>query len=203
MRVALYARVSSARQEHERTIASQLDALKAFISAHGHTLVPNGTFCDDGISGARLDRPALDALRDGVQAHAFDAVVVLSPDRLARNYAHQALILEELGRWGVEVLFLEQPPLDDPAARLLVQIQGAVAEYERVKIAERNRRGRLFRLRQGEVSVAVAPFGYRRIPRSAAEGAHLVINEARAAVVRKRKLLESTSPPGSGGSGMR
>ncbi len=185
MRAALYARVSSSRQEQERTIASQLEALEGYAASHGYELASTSRFCDDGFSGARLDRPALDALRDGARAGAFEAVVVLDPDRLARNYAYQVLIIEELQRFGVSVVFLQQPPLDDPAARLLVQIQGAVAEYERAKIAERNRRGRLFRLRQGEVSIARAPYGYRRVPRTPAEPAHLVVHEPEAAVVRQ------------------
>ncbi len=185
MHVALYARVSSSRQEQERTIASQVEALERYAADHGYELPEAAHFLDDGFSGARLDRPALDALRDGARAGAFAAVLVLSPDRLARNYAYQVLILEELQRFGVQVIFIEQPPLDDPGARLLVQIQGAVAEYERAKIAERNRRGRLFRLRQGEVSVTRAPYGYRRIPRTPAEPAHMVIYEPEAAVVRQ------------------
>ena len=185
MRAALYARVSSSRQEQERTIESQLDALRTYAAAHGYEVAPQHVFCDDGYSGSQLDRPALDRLRDAAQAHAFDAVLVLSPDRLARRYAYQVLVLEELERLGVHVVFLEQPPLDDPNARLLVQIQGAVAEYERVKIAERNRRGRLFRLRQGEVAMWQVPYGYRRVPRSAAGAAHLEVDEQKAAVVRQ------------------
>ncbi len=185
MRVALYARVSSSRQEQERTIASQVEALERYAAERGHELPGTARFLDDGFSGARLDRPALDALRDGARGGAFEAVLVLSPDRLARNYAYQVLILEELQRFGVQVIFIQQPPLDDPGARLLVQIQGAVAEYERAKIAERNRRGRLFRLRQGEVSVTRAPYGYRRIPRTPAEPAHLIVHEPEAAIVRQ------------------
>ncbi len=185
MRVALYARVSSGRQEQERTIASQLEALRAYAAAHDHQIVAESEFLDDGFSGARLDRPALDRLRDGARAGNFEAVLVLDPDRMSRKYAYQVLILEELERFGVSVVFLEQPPLDDPSGRLLVQIQGAVAEYERAKIAERNRRGRLYRLRQGEASVSACPYGYRRIPRTAAEPAHLVIDEDKAAVVRQ------------------
>ena len=185
MRVALYARVSSGRQEQERTIASQLEALRAYATAHDHQIVAEGEFLDDGFSGARLDRPALDQLRDGARAGNFEAVLVLDPDRLSRKYAYQVLILEELERFGVSVVFLEQPPLDDPSGRLLVQIQGAVAEYERAKIAERNRRGRLYRLRQGEASVSAYPYGYRRIPRTAVEPAHLMIDEDKAAVVRQ------------------
>ena len=185
MQVALYARVSSARQEHERTIASQVEALEAYAATHGHDIVPDGRFYDDGWSGARLDRPALDALRDAARERAFEAVLIHHPDRLARNYAYQVVLLEEFQRAGVTVIFLEQPPLDDPSARLLVQIQGAVAEYERTKIAKRNRRGRLYRLRQGEVAIPVAPFGYRRVPRTATTPAHLEIDEPHAAVVRQ------------------
>ena len=185
MRAALYARVSSSKQEQERTIASQVEAVESYAASHGYELVSTARFCDDGFSGARLDRPGLDALRDGARASAFQAVLVLDPDRLARHYAYQVLIIEELQRFGVSVVFLQQPPLDDPAARLLVQIQGAVAEYERAKIAERNRRGRQFRLRQGEVAIGVAPYGYRRVPRTSAEPAHLIVHEPEAAVVRQ------------------
>ena len=185
MQVALYARVSSARQEQERTIASQVEALEAYAAAHAYAIVPDGRFYDDGRSGARLDRPALDALRDAARLRAFDAVLIHHPDRLARNYAYQVVLLEEFQQAGVAVIFLEQPPLDDPASRLLVQIQGAVAEYERTKIAERNRRGRLYRLRQGEVALPVAPYGYRRLARTSTTAATLVIDEPHAAVVRQ------------------
>ena len=85
------------------------------------------------------------------QAGAFDAVLVYDPDRLSRKYVYQFLIMEELERLGVQMIFLKQPPPDDPKSVLLVQIQGAVAEYERVKIVERYRRGKLYRARQGEV----------------------------------------------------
>ena len=88
---------------------------------------------DDGYSGTRLDRPGLDRLRDGAEAGAFKAALVLCPDRLARKYAYQILILEELERFDVRVIFLDQPLSDDPQARLLTQIQGAVAEYERIR----------------------------------------------------------------------
>ena len=89
MQVALYARVSTPNQHHEGTIASQVHALKLHIEQHGWSVLPAHEFLDEGVSGARLDRPALDRLRDCAQRGEFDAVVVLSPDRLARNYAHQ------------------------------------------------------------------------------------------------------------------
>ena len=185
MRVALYARVSTERQERQGTIASQLDALHRFAQEHHHEVVSAYVCVDDGYSGSRLDRPGLDRLRDGADAGAFEAVVVLCPDRLARKYAYQVLILEELERLDVQVIFLEDPPSEDPHARLLVQIQGAIAEYERMKITERYRRGKLFRARQGEVVSWKVPYGYRRIPRRDGVPAHLEISEPDAQVVRQ------------------
>src|ERR1035441_10925524 len=80
MRVALYARVSSESQQARGTIGSQLEVLRARIAGEGHELVAE--FCDDGFSGARLDRPGLDAMRDQAEAGVFEAVWCLSPDRL-------------------------------------------------------------------------------------------------------------------------
>ncbi|HEX5925947.1 MAG TPA: recombinase family protein, partial [Baekduia sp.] len=160
MRVALYARVSTERQEERGTVGSQLELLRAAARADDHDVVAE--FVDDGYSGARLDRPALDRLRDTAEAGALDAVLCLCPDRLARAYAYQVLILEELERFGVPVRFLDGPaPGDDPQAKLLVQVQGVIAEYERAKIAERYRRGKLHRARAGEVFFWKVPYGYR------------------------------------------
>ncbi len=127
MRVALYARVSTESQEARGTIGSQLEVLKERITQEGHELVAE--FCDDGHSGARLDRPGLDALRDAAEAGLFEAVWCLSPDRLARAYAYQMLVLDELERFHVRMLFTDAPTLDDdPQARLLTKIQGVIAE---------------------------------------------------------------------------
>ena len=185
MQVALYARVSTERQEQQGTVASQLDALTRWACEQHHDVVDAYVCVDDGYSGARLDRPGLDRLRDGADAGAFEAALVLCPDRLARKYAYQILILEELERFGVQVIFLDQPLSDDPQARLLTQIQGAVAEYERIKIAERYRRGKLFRARQGEVCWGKVPYGYRRIPRRDGVPAHVEVSEPEAQVVRQ------------------
>jgi site-specific DNA recombinase len=184
VRVVIYARVSSETQQARGTIGSQLEVLRARIATEGHELV--GEFCDDGYSGARLDRPGLDALRDQAEAGAFDAVWCLSPDRLARAYAYQVLVLDELAQFGVRVLFSDAPALDDdPQARLLTQVQGVIAEYERAKIAERNRRGRLYRARAGEVVTWKAPYGYRRVSRDATGPARLEVFEPEAALVRR------------------
>jgi site-specific DNA recombinase len=184
MRVAIYARVSTESQEVRGTIGSQIEVLRQRVAVEGHELVAE--YRDDGCSGARLDRPGLDALRDGAEAGRFDAVWCLSPDRLARMYAYQVIVLDELARYGVAVLFHDTPPLaDDPQAQLLTQVQGVIAEYERAKIAERYRRGKLWRARSGEVIAWKCPYGYRRITRSAARAAHLEVYEPEAAIVRR------------------
>ena len=186
MRAALYARVSTERQADRGTIGSQLALLREHIAAAGDELI--GEYIDDGHSGARLDRPGLDALRDGAEAGLIERVWCLSPDRLARAYAYQVLVLDELDRFGVAVAFTDSPGLatDDPQATLLTQVQGVIAEYEKAKIAERYRRGKLFRARAGEVVTWKASYGYRRIPRSTTTGqAHHEIYEPEAAVVRR------------------
>lgn len=184
MRAAIYARVSTEAQEARGTIGSQLEALRQRIADDGDQ--PAGEFVDDGYSGARLDRPGLDALRDTAQAGQVDAVWCLTPDRLSRSYAYQVLITDELARHGVPVRYLDAPDIaSDPQARLLTQIQSVIAEYERAKISERSRRGKLYRARAGESVHWKAPFGYTRVPRQGDRPAHLVINEAQASVVRR------------------
>ena len=185
MRVALYARVSSKVQEKKGTIASQIEALRNYATEHQFELDESYVCTDDGYSGALLARPELDRLRDGAQAGAFDAVLVHSPDRLSRKYAYLILILEEFERFGTPVMFLEQPPPEDPHSALLVQIQGAVAEYERAKLAERYRRGKLYRARQGEIFWTGVPYGYHHVARQGDVVAHVVIDNVQAEVVRK------------------
>ena len=183
MKVGIYARVSTDTQQARATIGSQLQTLRDRIAAEGEELIEE--FIDDGYSGARLDRPGLDRLRDAAETGAIDAVWCLSPDRLARSYAYQILILDEFARYQVPVRFTDAPPLDDPQGRLLVQIQGVIAEHERAKFAERGRRGKLYRSRAGEVLATKVPYGYRRVPRGADGAAHLIIHEPEAAVVRR------------------
>jgi site-specific DNA recombinase len=184
VKVGLYARVSTERQQERGTISSQLEALRAAAAAEAHEVV--GEFVDDGYSGARLDRPALDSLRDAAEAGVLDGVLCLCADRLARAYAYQVLILEELERFGVSVRFLEGPAHgDDPQATLLVQMQGVIAEYEKAKIAERYRRGKLYRARAGEVLFWRISYGYRRVVSAEGGPARLEVFEAEAQVVRE------------------
>jgi site-specific DNA recombinase len=176
--------VSSESQEARGTIGSQLAALREKLSGLGHEIVHE--YRDDGYSGARLDRPGLDAMRDAAELGMFEQVWCLTPDRLARSYAYQILITDELARHDVRVCYMDAPPLgDDSEATLLVQVQGVIAEYEKAKIAERNRRGRLFRARAGEIVYRLVPYGYRRVPRGAGGPAHLEICEPEAHIVRE------------------
>lgn len=184
MRAALYARVSTERQERFQTIDSQFAALRAWAAEQGHALADEHVFRDEGYSGGRLDRPGLDALRDAVRDGAVGVVAVLTPDRLARKYAYQVLLLEEFRRAGVEVVFLQHPISDDPNDQLLLQIQGAIAEYERAVLGERFRRGKLQRARDGHYFSGRAPYGYRYVPRHEAVPGHLVVDEPEAELVR-------------------
>src|SRR3954453_8909221 len=186
MRVAaIYARVSTERQARQPTIDSQLAVLRRWAEAEGHALAETHVFRDEGYSGSRLDRPSLDSLRDAVSDAAIEIVAVLSPDRLARRYAYQVLLLEEFRRAGVEVAFLHHPISEDPSDQLLLQIQGAIAEYERAVLAERFRRGKLQKARDGHLLSAKPPYGYRYVPRCEAVPGHLLIDDAEAAMVRR------------------
>ena len=167
------------------TIQSQLAAIKHYAQEHAFQTTVALTYTDEGFSGSRLDRPALDELRDHAREGRFQAVVVLCPDRLARKYAYQVLLIEELARVGVTVHFCERPITDSPDDQLLLQIQGAIAEYERAKILERSRRGRLYRARLGEIGHSHPPYGYRYAAKRYGGDGRVRIHEEEAAMVRQ------------------
>ena len=164
IRAAFYARVSGEQQAAAHTIESQIAALNERAHSDGTPVPPERQFVDDGYSGATLIRPALDRLRDLVSVGAIDRIYVHSPDRLARNYAYQVLLLDEWQRRGIEVVFLNRPLGKSPEDDLLLQVQGIVAEYERAKIMERSRRGKKHAAQNGSLNVmSGAPFGYRYV----------------------------------------
>jgi site-specific DNA recombinase len=171
LQAAIYARVSSEQQAERHTIGSQLSDLQARAAQDGYRVRDDLLFVDDGHSGASLIRPALERLRDLVALAAIDVVYVQAPDRLARSYAHQALLVEEFARAGTAVVFLNRPIGDTPEDNLLLQLQGMFAEYERAKMLERSRRGKRHLAKAGAVSVlSRAPFGYRYVSREAGGG---------------------------------
>lgn len=187
IQVAFYARVSSDQQSEAKTIESQVADLRARIASTGVTLCAELEFIDNGCSGATLIRPALERLRDMAAAGGIDQLYVHCPDRLARNYAHQVLLLEEFLRAGVEVIFLNREVGQTPEDHLLLQVQGMISEYERAKIMERSRRGKRHGAQVGKVSVlSGAPYGYRYISKQEGDGEaryEIVWEEAR--VVRQ------------------
>ena len=186
-RVALYARVSSEKQAEEGTVASQVAALEQRIVDEGYAVDPQWIFIDDGYSGTTLVRPALERLRDLAATGAVERLYVLAPDRLARRYGHQMVLLEEFQACGVAVVFVNRPVGTTPEDQLLVQVQGVIAEYEHAKILERTRRGRRHAARCGSVSVlAKAPYGYQYIDKHSGGGeARYEVVEEEAAVVRQ------------------
>src|ERR1700726_3451136 len=161
---AIYARVSSEQQREENTIASQTASLIQFAQDHDLEVPEEGVFEDEGYSGATLERPGLERVRDLAAEGQIQFVLAYSPDRLSRKYAYQILLIEELARNGVETIFVKAPQGASAEDQLLVQFQGMIAEYERAQILERSRRGKRHRAQAGEVSVlSGAPYGYRYI----------------------------------------
>lgn len=187
MEVAIYARVSTEQQQQMQTIRQQCERLQQRVAEQaGWHLAESHIFLDDGHSGATLNRPGLDRLRDQAALGEFELVLITAPDRLARHLAHQAVILDELQRHGCQVVFLDRPMSDDPHDQLLLQIRGAVAEYERALIAERMRRGRQAKLRQGLLLPwSVPPYGYLHDPEAPRDPAHLRIDPVRASIVQQ------------------
>ena len=194
---AMYARVSSARQKKDETIASQTAALRAHAEQLGLDVPDDWVFEDEGHSGATLVRPALERLRDLAAGVGIDVVLCYSPDRLARKFAYQALLIEEFTRAGTRIEFIKGPRGDTPEDQLLVQFQGMFAEYEKAQILERYRRGKTHRAQTGSINVlSGAPFGYRYVAKDAHTGAAYEIIEHEAALVTElfgRYADDSTS----------
>jgi site-specific DNA recombinase len=187
LRAAAYARVSTDKQAQCHTIDSQVAAIQERMVHDGLTWEDELCFRDDGYSGETLERPALERLRDQVAAGALDRIYIHSPDRLARKHAYAMLLLDEFRRAGVEVIFLNHAVDATPEGELLLQVQGVIAEYERAKILERNRRGRRQAARRGQVSVlSRAPYGYRYVPKGrGTSDARYEVDVEQAAVVRQ------------------
>ena len=128
---AIYARVSAERQKGQKTIASQTALLREYAAAQDYVVPEDWVFEDEGYSGSTLAWPGLERLRDLAAEGLVETILVYAPDRLSRNYAYQVLLLEEFARGGAEAVFLKSAGGESPEARLLVQFQGMMAEYER------------------------------------------------------------------------
>jgi site-specific DNA recombinase len=185
--MAIYARVSSEQQAEAGTIESQLAALRSRVVEDGEELPEELVFIDEGYSGSNLVRPGLERLRDVAAMGGVDRLYVHSPDRLARKYAYQVLLMDEFQQAGVEVAFLNRELGQTPEDDLLLQVQGMIAEYERAKILERSRRGKRHAARSGDVAVlSGAPYGYHYVTKQEGGGqAHYEIIPEEAQVVRQ------------------
>jgi len=183
---AIYARVSSEQQREENTIASQTASLIEFARSHDLEVPGEWVFEDEGYSGATLERPGLERVRDLAAEGQIQVVLAYAPDRLSRKYAYQILLIEEFARHGVEMLFVKSPQGDSAEDQLLVQFQGMIAEYERAQILERSRRGKRHRAHSGEISVlSNAPYGYRYMRKTDEAPAAYIVHEAEARVVQR------------------
>jgi len=186
--IAVYARVSTARQEDENTIETQLFAIREFARAKAYTVVQE--YIDDGWSGDMLARPGLDLLRQDAKKRLWDAVLFYDLDRLARRYSFQELVMDELRDLRIEPLFVTIPPSRNHEDRLMYGVRGVFAEYERTKITERFRLGKVRKANEGHVIAAEAPYGYTLVPKRGRPGdakfvqTHYEVNEDEARVVR-------------------
>jgi site-specific DNA recombinase len=186
--IALYARVSTKGQQQSQSIEQQIERLRAAVAAQPDWhLAEEHIYRDDGYSGAKLNRPGLDRLRDKAAMAAFELVLVTVPDRLARKYVHQVLLIEELDKLGCRIEFLDRPMnSDDPHDQLLLQIRGAVAEYERNLIADRMRRGRQAKLKSGTLLPwTVAPYGYILDPERPRDPSRLRLDPVKATLIQQ------------------
>ena len=180
--IAVYARVSTARQEEEGTIATQISAINDFAEKNGYKIVQE--YRDDGWSGDIIARPGLDQLRLDAKKRIWDAVLFYDPDRLARRYSYQELVMDELRELGIEPLFVTVPPSKNSEDKLLYGVRGIFAEYERIKIAERFRFGKVRKAKEGHIILAEAPYGYDFVPKTPEKQGYIKINETEAKVVK-------------------
>jgi site-specific DNA recombinase len=180
--IAIYARVSTARQEEDGTIETQLRVLREFAQQNNCIIVRE--YIDDGWSGDILARPSLDQLRADVTKKLWQAVLIYDPDRLARRYSYQELVMDELRERHIEVLFITVSAPKNSEEKILHGVRGLFAEYERAKIAERFRLGKLRKVKDGHVLLSEAPYGYIYIPNQGDQHGYLETRDEEARIVR-------------------
>src|SRR3989344_2345117 len=181
--IAIYARVSTSHQEEQQTIKTQISAIKDFAKQNGYTIVQE--YVDDGWSGDMLARPQLDQLRQDAKKKIWDGVLMYDPDRLARRYSYQELVMDELREAGIEVLFVTTPAPKTGEEKILHGVKGLFAEYERAKISERFRLGKLRNIKEGHLINSEAPYGYTKIKKTEKQPGYYVVNKKEAEVVKK------------------
>jgi site-specific DNA recombinase len=179
---AIYARVSTARQEEEQTIKTQLDAVDELVRKSDFKVVEQ--YVDEGWSGDMLARPGLDKLRDDAKTKRWQVVVIYDPDRLARRYSYQELIMDELREAGIEVVFVTVAAPKNSEEKILHGVRGLFAEYERAKITERFRLGKIRKIKEGHLLVSSPLYGYRYIAMQDKMHGYYEVDESEARVAR-------------------
>lgn len=177
-----YLRVSTDRQREEKTAEAQRMEILDWSKEHGYEIVI--WYVDEGWSGDMLARPDLDRLRDDADKNLWKTVIACDPDRIARRYAYQELVKDELIEKRIEVICIHQAQALTPEDRILQGFQGLFAEYERVKIAERMRRGKIRKARDKKLVGHHAPYGYRYILKTQERDGYFEVYEPEAEIVR-------------------
>lgn len=189
-RAAIYMRVSTARQEEEQTIENQLMELKVRVKADGHELRDNLIYKDEGWSGAILQRPDLDRLRADARDGKFDVLYSYDRGRVSRKFVHQEIILDELRSCGIEYISLHDINGTSPEEMLMGNVMGLFHEYEKLKITERMRIGKIRKVRENKKLLGYNPkYGYDYHARHHTNGhttdGYFSINNQQASVVRQ------------------
>jgi site-specific DNA recombinase len=177
----LYARVSTDEQARSGySLAQQLEALREYAAREGYEVLAEVD--DPGQSGASLERPGMDRVRDLVAAGGVAVVLAQDRDRFAREPEYIYLLREEFAHHGCALKALNDRGDDSPEGQLADGILDQIARFERLKIAERSRRGKLRKVREGKVIAPRRPrYGFRL---NAARDAY-EINEEEMEVVRR------------------
>jgi site-specific DNA recombinase len=180
--IAIYGRVSTSNQENEGTIETQLSAVNDHAEKNGYVIVQK--YIDEGWSGDNIVRPALDQLRMDAKKKNWEAVLIYDPDRLARRAAWQEVVTEELHELGIDVLYVTVPQAKTDEDKIMSKMRGVFSEYERMKIKERFRLGKVRKAREGHIIATEAPYGYTFITRTAERQGYYEINEKESLVVQ-------------------
>ncbi len=179
--VATYKRVSTAKQEEEQTIELQTTAIKDKVKEHGYEIIKE--YIDEDWGGDSLERPGLDQLRLDAKSKLWDAVIIYDPGRLARRSAWQEVVIEELKELGVDTLFVTIPKPTNDYEIISNKMRGVFDEFERMKIKERFRMGKITRVRQGHILTTEGAYGLTYVPNTGKRGTadyipgHVVVNE--------------------------
>jgi site-specific DNA recombinase len=162
-RAILYARVSTDEQARSGySLAQQIEALRDYAAREGYEVLEEVS--DPGESGASLERPGMDRVRDLVAAGGVSAVLAQDRDRFSREPAYLYLLREEFAAHETRIKSLNDRGDDSPEGQLTDGILDQLAKFERAKTAERSRRGKKQKARLGKILSSRAAYGFGTSP---------------------------------------